>query len=116
MRERLAYAVVPIVALLLAAYEVKLPYYSEGPGPAKDVLPLIHVHGTQRYGTTGHLILTSVSVQHLNLFQYIGAKLDPARDVVPESFFLAPGETEQQETQRSISQMDQSKIDGTAVA
>jgi Lon-like protease len=108
-------AIVPIAALLAVAWSVKIPYYSEGPGPAEDVEPLIHVEGHRLFASGGHFILTSVSFASLNVFQAIGAWLDPTRSVVPETVFIAPGETEQQANQRAISQMDQSKIDATYV-
>ena len=41
MRQRIPYALVPVAALLIALTEVTVPYWSEGPGPAKEVEPLI---------------------------------------------------------------------------
>jgi PDZ domain-containing protein len=116
LKPRRLAALVPIGALLAASWAVRLPYYSEGPGPAKDVEPLIRVTGHQRFASSGHFILTSVLIQSLNVFQAVSAWLDPHRDVVDESAFLAPGETEQQADQRAVSEMDQSKIDATVVA
>jgi PDZ domain-containing protein len=115
MRDRLAYAAAPLAALLLSLYAVSLPYFAEGPGPAREVTPLIHVRGHQVFASDGRFILTAVNVLHVNMFQLIGAWLDPTRDLVPESFFIAPGETEQQADQRATSQMDQSKIDASIV-
>jgi PDZ domain-containing protein len=115
MRDRLAYAAAPLAALLLSLYAVSLPYFAEGPGPAREVTPLIHVQGHQVFASDGRFILTAVNVLHVNVFQFIGAWLDPTRDLVPESFFIAPGETEQQADQRATSQMDQSKIDASIV-
>ena len=108
-------ALVPLGALAVAMWAVRLPYYSEGPGPAKDVEPLIRVQSQQTYPSAGHFILTSVSLGDLNAFGAIRAWLDPNVSIVPESAFVAPGETELQADQRAVSDMDQSKIDAAIV-
>src|SRR5207249_958256 len=107
--------VVPLAALVAALWTVKLPYYSEGPGPAKDVAPLIRITGHQEFASGGHFILTSVSVRALNAFQAVGAWLDPHRSVKPERDFILPGETEQEANLRLVSEMDESKIDAAIV-
>ena len=68
---------VPIGALLVAMWAVKLPYYEQGPGPAEDVEPLIHVHGHQVSTSGGHFILTSVSFQNIDVFQAIANCFPP---------------------------------------
>ena len=115
MIQRVAYLLVPISALLIAFSEVTLPYYAEGPGPARDVEPLIHVSGHQVFGSGGKFVLTSVSGSPVNLFQAIGAWLNPTKSVVPETVFVLPGETQQQATDRALSDMDQSKLDAASV-
>jgi Lon-like protease len=114
MTRKLA-AIVPIGALLVAMWAVRLPYYSEGPGPAKDVEPLISVGTKQTFPSAGHFILTSVSFLTLNTFGAIAAWLDPNKSIVPQSALIAPGETQQQANQRAVSDMDQSKIDAAIV-
>jgi len=42
---RLGFAAIPVAAFALALLAVPLPYYGEGPGPARDVEPRIHVSG-----------------------------------------------------------------------
>jgi PDZ domain-containing secreted protein len=46
---------------LVGAY-VQVPYYSLGPGPAKDVSQLISVDGERTYPSAGVFFLTTVSV------------------------------------------------------
>ena len=74
------------VVVIVASY-VTLPYYSEAPGPAREVAPLIQFTGHQRYDSQGHFVLTSVleSVQRLTALGALGAWLDPNRAVVPEN-------------------------------
>src|ERR671936_533992 len=112
---RKLWVLVPVAALFAALWTVKLPYYAGGPGPAREGEPLIHITGDQEFASTGRFILTSVSFQSLNVFQAVGAWLDPARSVVSQSVFIAPGETEQQANERAISDMDESKIDAAYV-
>ncbi|MFN2543633.1 MAG: PDZ domain-containing protein [Actinomycetota bacterium] len=115
MTTRKLAALIPLAAVLLASWVVRLPYYSEGPGPARDVEPLIRVSGHERFQSGGHLILTTVSFRTLNVYQAIGAWLDPVRSIVSQDVFIAPGETQQQADQRSLSEMDESKIDAAFV-
>jgi PDZ domain-containing protein len=114
MTRRMA-ALVPLGALLVAMWAVRLPYYAEGPGPARDVEPLIRIDGATTYPSGGHFILTSVSFRYLNAFGAIHAWLDSNESIVSESSLVAPGETQQQADQRAVSDMDQSKIDAAIV-
>jgi Lon-like protease len=77
------------------------------------VEPLIHVSGPRLYPSEGKFVLTSVSFRTLTLPQLIAAWRDPVVSVIPESFLVFPGESQQQADQRSISEMDTSKIDAT---
>jgi PDZ domain-containing protein len=107
---------VPLALLAFIAYFVRLPYFVLGPGPARDVEPLIHVSGPADPPAEGHFLLTSITVNRANAFGLLNAWLDPAESVVPERDILAPGETEDQEIQMARSQMDTSKIDAAVVA
>jgi PDZ domain-containing protein len=95
---------------------VRLPYFVLGPGPARDVESLIHVQGHATYQSRGHLLLTSVSFYQPNVYEVIGAWISSSETVVPERDILGPGQTQQQETQQALSQMDTSKIDAAIVA
>jgi Lon-like protease len=94
---------------------VRLPYYALGPGPAREVLPLIRVEGHSRYGSEGSLIMTTVRYHEVTALQAIWAWLDPNQAIVDRRALFPPGENEQQEEQRALSQMDKSKIDATYV-
>jgi Lon-like protease len=108
-----------LAAIFAAVYAVSglwLPLYSEGPGPAREVEPLIHVTGRTEYASQGKLIMTSVFFQQLTALGTLLAWLDPNRSVISRSDLYAPGETRQQEHARAISEMDQSKLDAAYVA
>jgi PDZ domain-containing protein len=111
---RRVWLLVPLTAAL-AAVTIYLPYYSIGPGPAKAVQPLIRFDDRPRYESEGSFVLTSVRFDQLTAYGIVVAWLDPGVSVVPRSDLFAPGETAQQERERSISQMDQSKLDAAFV-
>jgi len=69
----------------------------------------------QRYESQGAFVLTSVAFRQLTALGIVRAWLDPDQSVVSRDVLYAPGESDQQEQQRSISQMDQSKIDAAYV-
>ncbi len=114
---RLARRIVVLVLLaaLVAAGTIWLPYYSIDPGPAREVAPLIRVSGVQTYQSTGRFVMTSVHIQQLTALGMLLTWLDPHRAVLPRSDLYAPGESDQQEHQRAISQMDESKLDAAYV-
>lgn len=111
---RIALLVLAAAVLYVGGY-VFLPYYSVGPGPARDVEPLIRVDGAPRYPSEGRFVLTSVVFRRLTGFGVVGAWLDPDRAVVRRERVYPSGEPVEVERQRAISQMDQSKLDATYV-
>jgi PDZ domain-containing protein len=104
-----------LAAVVYASTAFWLPYYAIGPGPARELAPLIRVADHQVYGSAGRFVMTSVHVQQLNALGLIGAWLDPNRAVVRRESIFPAGETDQEEEQRAISDMDQSKLDATYV-
>jgi PDZ domain-containing protein len=107
---------VPVAALVAVLGSVSLPAFSVGPGPPREVGPLIEVSGHPSYPPDGgRLILTSVVLDRVTLFEAIAAWLDPSRSVVSERDIIPPGRSEEDERERAVSQMDQSKVDATVV-
>jgi PDZ domain-containing protein len=100
----------------VAAIGWPIPYYSEGPGPARDVLSAIAYQGEPRYEPTGHLELTTVRYQQLTGVTALRAWLDDTLAIVPAATVYPPNVPIDVTQQRGISQMDQSKIDATAAA
>lgn len=110
-----AAGIVLLVAASFAAGWVRLPYYALGPGPARDVLPLIDVEGRTTYDSAGHLVLTTVRFTPVTPLGALVAWLDPEQAVVDEDVIYPPGLTPDEEEQRAVSEMDQSKIDAAFV-
>lgn len=116
--KRLSRSVLIVLALVLgfAFGSVRLPYYAVGPGPAREVEPLIDIQDHQRYGSTGKLIMTTIRWFKVTPLQAVKAWIDPNQSVVSQDDIYPPGEDVEVEQQRSLSQMDESKIDATSVA
>jgi len=110
-----AWLVAPVAAVVLLGGTVYLPFYSLRPGPARAVQPLIRFDERTRYESEGSFVLTSVRFDQLTAFGVVDAWLDPVESVVSRGELFAPGETEEQERERSISEMDQSKLDAAYV-
>jgi Lon-like protease len=104
----------PLVALAVCLWAVQVPLFVESPGRAREVLPLIDVDGTETYHSDGRFLLTTVNLGRANLYQAVGAWLDPDADVIPEHDLIPPGETDREFEAVARSQMDQSKIAGVA--
>ena len=115
LRRLLAIALVVVSAAGIAR-RIPIAYYAFGPAPARSVEPLVLFSGPERYPSTGTLLFTAVSVRQLTAFGLLGAWLDPAVDVLAERDVLPPGGSLQQELERGISQMDQSKLNAVAAA
>ena len=109
-------ALAVLFVLAFGAAYVRLPYYAEGPGPAREVQPLIDVGEEPRYDSSGKLIMTTVSFAPVTALQALRAWLDPAVRVVGEDVIYPDDVDPEFEQQRSRSEMDQSKIAATMVA
>lgn len=109
-------SVAPWAVLAGCLYLVDLPVWVESPGGARSVLPLITIDGAPTYDSDGRLLLTTVNVGRANLYYALRAWLDPAAFVLSEEDVLPPGQTDEEYERLSLSQMDQSKIAGVAVA
>jgi PDZ domain-containing protein len=97
------------------AITVYLPWYAVGPGPARAVQPLIRFEDRTRYESQGSFVMTSVRYTRLTGFDMLLAWLDPDRAVVARSVLYPDEENAQVQHERSISQMDSSKLDASAV-
>jgi PDZ domain-containing protein len=106
---------VPLAVVLFLGGTLYLPYYGIGPGPARPVGPLIRFDDHARYESDGRFVLTSIHYEQLTGLGIVQAWLDPDESVVSRDFLFRPGESRAQERARSISQMDQSKLDAAYV-
>jgi Lon-like protease len=105
-----------LVAAAIGVSWIRLPYFSFGPGPAREIGPLIHVGDAPTYGSAGHLVMTTIRFDKLTALGTLVTWIDPDRSVVAEDVVYPPGLSPSEEAERAISQMDQSKIDAAVVA
>jgi Lon-like protease len=115
LRRKGAVLFVTIGVIAGLAITVYLPWYAVGPGPARAVQPLIRFEERTRYESQGNFVMTSVRYTRLTGFDMLLAWLDPDRAVVARSVLYPDGENAQVQHERSISQMDSSKLDASAV-
>src|SRR5919108_2371193 len=115
MRRRL-FLIAPWVALGLSVYAVDLPMFAVGPGPAREVTPLIDIDGRRTFQPRGRLLLTTVNVGRVNAFGVLDGWIDPMVDLVPERAILSPGQTDREYREESSTDMDESKIAAVAFA
>lgn len=71
-----------LVAVLIAAAFVRLPYYRFAPGTLYPTQPLITVEGAPTYRDDGSIDFTTVSSKKVSLLELGLAKLDPAVEIV----------------------------------
>ncbi len=129
MSQRLyaALLAVPLLfALIVAAMVIPLPYVTFEPGVTVDVLgtedgeEIIEISGRRTYETEGELRMTTVFVTqpggNVNLFEAMGAWLDPERAIYPYDAIYGPDETADSSRRQSAVQMVSSQDAATAVA
>lgn len=102
-------AIAALLAAGFAAGWVRLPYYSDGPGPPRDVASLIHFDGPTRYDSAGRLVITTVQIRQLTPFDALLAGLDPTRRILSEAEVYG-GVPIEQESQLAANDIDASKI------
>lgn len=116
-----------VLAGLVVAAVVQVPYVALSPGPTLNTLgkpngkELIQITGRSTYPTTGNLNLVTVSYSggpgtDFNIFSALRAWLTPNEAVVPASEIYGSGQTQQQVIQQDTQQMLGSQQDATAAA
>jgi Lon-like protease len=116
-----------VLAGLIVAAVVPVPYVALTPGPTLNTLsspdgkPIIQISGHRTYPTTGNLNLVTVSYTggpgtDFNIFSALRAWLTPNDAVVPASEIYSPGQTQQQVVQQDTQEMLGSQQDAAAAA
>jgi Lon-like protease len=123
-----------VLAALVVASVVSVPYVALTPGPTLNTLgksvnavgkpqstQLIEISGRKTYPTTGHLNMVTISYTggpgtDFNIFSALRAWFTPHDAVVPQSEIYSPGQTQQQVVQQDTQQMLGSQQDAAAAA
>jgi PDZ domain-containing protein len=106
----------PAAALFVTLASVDLPLFLLGPGPAREVVPLIRVDGAPTYRPEGRMLLTTVGFEPATIFEAAWAGLVPEHQVVPEDQVIPPDVTEQEYERYTLADMQASQIAATVVA
>jgi PDZ domain-containing protein len=106
-----------LVAFVVVASLITVPYYAIVPGDAVRVDRLITVPPQQRHPVHGRVLLTDVGVNTLKLIQYIPARLglDANTDLVPQTA-LTGNLPVKEFDQQGIVDMAESQLTAEAVA
>lgn len=109
---------VAVVVLAVAAWPVELPYYAYSSGPVRDALNVISVEDEElaSYPPSGELLMLTVSLQKVNIYEAVQAELDPAVDLVRVEAIRQPDETDEEFRNRGLQAMDSSIINAITVA
>src|SRR5580704_6546892 len=116
-----------VLAALVVAAVVSVPYVALTPGPTLNTLgkpdgkAIIQIVGHRTYPTTGNLNLFTVSYTggpgtDFNIFSALRAWLSPDDAVVPADEIYSTGQTEQQVVKQDTQEMLGSQQDATAAA
>jgi PDZ domain-containing protein len=110
-----AVLVVLVVAGLIAASTITVPYYAIRPGTARQTNDLVVIPPEKRIPAKGQVLFVTVGVQRLRALQYVLAKRDPDVDVVPAEAILGKSNPKEY-SQRSTQAMVDSKETAAVVA
>jgi Lon-like protease len=105
-----------VATVIIAIFQLEIPYFAITPGPAPDVLQLIEISGVRTKPVTGHLLLTTVSLHEVRVAEAIRGWFDADYEVVSRSAIIPSGETEQDAEQRTTLQMHESQEHAAAAA
>jgi PDZ domain-containing protein len=118
-RRRVWYVLLGVLALLtlgtIAAALVQVPYFLLSPGSVRSTEGLISVEGAPTFTSEGEIDFTTVSVKKATALQALIGWLDPTVDVIPEDDLLG-GQTQDENRERNLREMADSKDVATAVA
>jgi PDZ domain-containing protein len=106
-----------IIAALIGAAQVRVPYYSISPGSALDVSRLVKIEaGAPDYPPKGSIYMCTVSLQRTTILQALRGWLDPTIDVVKEQVIKPKGVSSRQLRTVNLQAMDTSKEQALGVA
>jgi PDZ domain-containing protein len=100
---------------IAAVWPIKLAYYTLSPGPIYDTSDFVSVADGIR-DDSGELFFLTVSLKEANVFEYVGAWLDPAVDLSPRENIRPPDVSPEQLRRENLALMNESKTNATFVA
>jgi len=106
-----------LVVVVLAGFVIHVPYSTIAPGDAVSLSDLVHVKGARTYTSNSDIRLLFVRERnHINVWQYLQARLDPDIDLFKEKV-LNPYQLSQSQLNAQAAQdMADAKTAATVVA
>ncbi len=102
--------------IVLAAWNVTLPYLAFEPGPVKDMSDIVSVEDQEAHPLDGDLFMLTVATIELNGFDLIAAVVDDAIDVYPAERVRPTEITDEEFARQGLAQMDASERTAITVA
>lgn len=102
--------------LLLALWNIELPYLAFSSGPVSDAADAITVEDRDIFPPDGELLMLTVVSQDVNVFEALIAGLDPTIDLVRKEAYRRPEESDEDYRNRVLQQMNDSQNRAITVA
>ena len=102
--------------LLLAAWNIEIPYLAFSPGPVSDAADAIVAEQVDVYPPEGELLMLTLVSQDVNIFEAIIVGIDPTIDLVRRDRVRPPDESDEDYRERVLDQMDDSQQIAITVA
>lgn len=97
------------------AIPISVPYYAMSPGPVSDVSDFIQVDD-RATTTEGELMFLTVSLQEINVIEWVAAQLDGRVDLAPREVIRPAGVSQEELRQQNLNLMNRSKENAKFVA
>lgn len=109
-------AFVLLGAAVIVLWQVNVAYFALSPGPVGDVEELVGIEGQETFTSTGDMYMLTVSLQEVNIFEYVYAYFDDSIDLV-EREIIRPSDQSPDDFRRANREaMDDSKDTAITVA
>ncbi len=113
----LLWTVIVLVLVIPLGWIINLPYFSASAGPTGDAVDAVIVEDDFLvFQPEGELLLLTVSLQTVNVYEAAVAFFDRKVDLIERELLRPQGETDQQARQRGLQAMERSKDIAVAVA
>lgn len=111
-----AISAVVAAGLLIAAWNIALPYYAFSPGPVGDAIEAVTISEQETFVPDEELLMLTVASQTVNPIEAMLAAFDPSVDLVRRAAVRQPDESDEDFVTRNQVSMDFSKETAIALA
>jgi Lon-like protease len=101
--------ILAVATIIVAVFNLEIPYLALTPGPAANVLELIEIEGAKTTPTSGKLLLTTVQLHQITVAESIRGWFDTSYEIISRSAFIPPGQSDADADRRTTDQMKDSQ-------